>query len=192
MPSSAFKSGTFPPSSPFRLRGNSEPVDGEGVTFWKHNPGRLAAIFCLVGVLALAAGCGVDNPPLVGLRTPVTTLFGERTFRQGDVEVVEAITLTSADQSQVFHLRARLTNLGVDLPGARYELVFQRKKDVFQEIPSRLPTPTPVPITLTEPVVKATQILGTLFAGQSTTISLSAKEYGSTRIQASGRLTLTP
>lgn len=149
---------------------------------------RSWAAVALGVTLALAVGCGIEDTPITGLRTPVETLLQERTFREGDVDVVEEVYLTQADQTQIFHLRAKLTNLGADLEGARYELVLQREIDVYQRVPSRLPTPTPTPIELSDPEVMATQELGTLFSGQVTSVSLSTREYGPTRLRASGRL----
>lgn len=143
----------------------------------------LPLLVLLLG-LALAAGCGIDSAPLPAVaRTPVEQLIGERSFRVGDVDVVEQVFLTNADRSQVFHLRARVTNLGSDLSEVRYELLLARERQVFARVPS-----VPPELELAPPEVAATQQLGTLHSSQTAVVSLSAREFGNVRVVASGRL----
>jgi len=140
------------------------------------------AFWTLAALLALAAGCGIDDAPVARpLRQDVELLIDERSYVQSDVEISEQVYLTNADRSQVYHLRARLTNLGADRPGTRYELLFARERDRIGGTIEQLP-----------PVVVATQELGTLFSSQTAIVSLEAREFGGTRVRPLGRLVFGP
>lgn len=146
---------------------------------------RALALLTAFGV-GLVVGCGIDDAPLSQpFRTSVESLQNERSFRQGDVLVEEQVFRTNADRAQVFRLRARLTNIGPDLAGARYEMVIQRVTEQF----TRVQNPNyPQPTTLGEARVVATQQIGTLHASQEMIIDLDAREYGDIRVQVYGRV----
>ena len=141
----------------------------------------------LIALVAAVAGCGIDHAPLpIPPRGEIEELIEERSFRTGEVEITEQIFLTNADRSQVFHLRAQLTNLGPDIEGARYELLIAREKQIFSQLPQLVPR-----FELAPPEVADTQQLGTLHSSQTALVSLTAREFGAVRVQAAGRFATT-
>ena len=149
-------------------------------------PIRRALAIATAFVLGLVVGCGIEDAPLAQpFQTSVETLTAERSFRQGDVLVEEQVFLTNADRAQVFRLRARLTNIGPDLQGVRYEMVVQRVIDQFTRIQN--PNETP-PVTLGEAEVVATKRIGTLHASQEVVVTLDAREFGEVRVQVYGQV----
>jgi hypothetical protein len=136
--------------------------------------------------VGLVVGCGIEDAPLAQpFQTSVETLTAERTFRQGDVLVEEQVFLTNADRAQVYRLRARLTNIGPDLEGVRYEMVSQRVLDQFVKVRN---VNEPAPVTLGEARVVDVQELGTLHSSQETIVTLEAREFGELRVQVYGRV----
>lgn len=147
---------------------------------------RLALGLATAFGLGLVVGCGIEDVPLAQpLQTPVETLTAERSFRQGDVLIEEQVFRTNADRAQAFRLRARLTNIGPDLEGVRYEMVSQRVKDQFVRVRS---ANEPAPVVLGEAIVVATKEIGTLHASQEIVVTLDAREFGGVRVQIFGRV----
>lgn len=146
---------------------------------------RVLALATAFGV-GLVVGCGIEEAPFAQpLQAEVQTLTAERSFRQGDVLVEEQVFLTNADRAQVYRLRARLTNIGPDLAGVRYEMVSQRVSDQF--VRNRNDN-APSPVVLGEAQVVATKEIGELHASQEFVVTLDAREFGDVRVQVYGRV----
>ncbi len=140
---------------------------------------KLGIIFAAAGTVLLGAfGCGIDEAPQVFPQFPETeSLLSSRSFQAGDVEVEEQVFRTNSTRSTTYTVRARLTNLGQDIPEARYQLVFERERDNVLG-----------GIEYQPPVVVDEESLGTLHSSQTAVVSLQSEEFGSVRVRVKGQL----